>query len=78
MKEYRVKKLAIFGLSAKKHEKRIAIHPDFLERFPSGVREYMYFEKGYGKAFGISDAFFEKEFGGVLERENLYTDCDVW
>lgn len=78
MKEYRMKKLAVFGRSAKKHEKRIAIHPDFLDRFPSDVREYMYFEKGYGEAFGISDAFFEQEFGGVLERESLYTYCDVW
>lgn len=55
-----MKKLAVFGRSAKKHEKRIAIHPDFLERFPSDVREHMYFEKGYGEAFGISDAFLNK------------------
>lgn len=73
-----MKKIAIFGKSSKKNENRIAIHPDFLDKIPEHVAKSLYFEKSYGKPFGIDDSELSERFGGVLNRTDLYHDCDVW
>lgn len=47
--------VAVIGTSRKEHEKRVAIHPKHLAKIPSTVRKHLYFEKGYGIPFGVSD-----------------------
>ncbi|MCD9493512.1 N(5)-(carboxyethyl)ornithine synthase [Photobacterium carnosum] len=73
-----MKKIAVFGKSNKKNEDRIAIHPDFFHKIPELVAKNLYFESGYGERFNISDDILSNIFGGVLNRDDLYTNCDVW
>lgn len=73
-----MKKIAVFGKSNKKHENRIAIHPDFFDKIPQRIAKNLYFEAGYGERFNISDKTISTMFGGVLTRSELYDNCDVW
>jgi alanine dehydrogenase len=45
----------IVGSYAKKHEKRVPIHPEHLPSIPPRLRERLVFERGYGERFGFSD-----------------------
>ncbi len=46
---------AVIGTSRKENEKRVAIHPQHLAGIPEKVRTHLFFEKGYGTPFGITD-----------------------
>lgn len=47
--------LAVIGTSRKENEKRVAIHPNHIQTIPEKIRRQLFFEKGYGIPFGISD-----------------------
>lgn len=47
--------VAMIGTSRKENEKRVAIHPRHLVRIPERTRQSLFFEKGYGVPFGVSD-----------------------
>ena len=63
--------IGVFGKSQKENEKRVPIHPDQLDRIDNEILKHVYFEKGYGLNFGVSDAKLESISGGVLERSEL-------
>jgi alanine dehydrogenase len=46
---------AVIGTSRKESEKRVAIHPRHLARISEEVRAHLFFEKGYGAPFGVTD-----------------------
>lgn len=47
--------VAVIGTSRKENEKRVPIHPKRLAEIPAEVRPHLFFEKGYGVPFGVSD-----------------------
>jgi alanine dehydrogenase len=69
--------VAVFGTSRKKQEKRVPIHPDQLTWIEEEVRKNLYFEKGYGLAFGMSDKELSALSAGVLSRKELFDRCDI-
>lgn len=46
---------AVIGTSRKENEKRVAIHPGQIKEIPENIRKQLFFERGYGIPFGISD-----------------------
>lgn len=69
--------IGVFGTSSKKNEKRVPIHPQQLDWIEEEVRKNLFFEKGYGRRFGIADEVFKEKTGGILEREELFEQCDI-
>ncbi len=69
--------VGVFGTSRKKQEKRVPIHPDQLGWIDEEIRSHLFFEKGYGLPFGMSDTQIAKVSGGVLSRSDLFQQCDV-
>lgn len=67
----------VFGTSKKVEEKRVPIHPDQLEWIDPEIRKHLYFEAGYGLAFGMEDAALAANCGGVLPRKALFERCDI-
>ena len=47
--------VAVIGTSRKENEKRVAIHPEQIKNIPENIRRNLFFEKGYGIPFGVSD-----------------------
>jgi hypothetical protein len=45
--------LGVVATSLKPDERRLASHPDHLERIDPALRERMFLERGYGERFGI-------------------------
>ncbi len=70
-------KLGVFHTSNKKDEKRLPIHPDQISWIDQEIRDCMYFEKGYGKNFGLSDEELEKSCAGVLSHQELIEHSEV-
>lgn len=66
--------LGVIGTSKKEDERRVPIHPEHLSRLPEDIRKQLIFEKGYGKAFGLSDEFIGSQSGGVASRHELLAD----
>lgn len=69
--------VGVFGTSSKKQEKRVPIHPDQLDGVDESIRSQLYFEKGYGLAFGWDDARLASMSAGILSRAELLQRCDV-
>jgi alanine dehydrogenase len=46
---------AVIGTSRKENEKRRPIHPNHIANIPEELRGHLFFEKGYGEPFGVSD-----------------------
>ena len=70
-------KTGIIGTYLKENEKRVAIHPDHFSEISPELRRHLFFEKGYGKPFGIDDHQIAEQMGGVAARDEILTDCDV-
>ncbi|MDT5102798.1 MAG: hypothetical protein QOI25_311 [Mycobacterium sp.] len=70
-------KLGVIGRTAKENERRVPIHPHHLDRIDADLRANVYFERGYGEGFGVSDAELSELAAGVRSREQLIADCDV-
>jgi len=64
----------VVGTSKKPDERRYPIHPDHFSRIPLPLRQQLVFEKGYGDAFGISDASIAAETGGMATRQEILAD----
>lgn len=58
---------AVIGTSKKEHERRVAIHPKHLAKIPEGIRRSLFFEKDYGKPFGVTDEQITKMTGNPPE-----------
>ncbi len=69
--------VGVFGTSSKKQEKRVPIHPDQLEGLDAAVRGQLYFEAGYGIAFGWRDEQLASRCAGIRTRAELLEQCDV-
>jgi alanine dehydrogenase len=67
----------VFATSLKPDERRLAVHPAHIDRISPGVRRRLYFERGYGERFGLSDDQLEPLVGGLRSREELFAECDV-
>ena len=66
-------KIAVIATSRKENEKRIPIHPDHIKSIPLELRKNLYFEKGYGLAFGMDDeTIFDLTNNKLLERDELF------
>ncbi len=70
-------KVGVFGTSRKKQEKRVPIHPDQIEWLEESIRKNLFFEKGYGEPFGMSDEQISELCGGVMSRADLFKKSDV-
>jgi alanine dehydrogenase len=69
--------LGVIGRTGKENELRVPIHPHHLERIDADLRANIYFERGYGEGFGVSDAEMSELAAGVRSREQLIAECDV-
>lgn len=69
--------LGVIGSSNKENEQRAPIHPNHIDSIPEALRAKMYFERGYGLRFGVSDAELEKKVAGLGSRAELFEQCDV-
>jgi alanine dehydrogenase len=67
----------VVATSLKQDERRLAIHPAHVERIDADLRARMVLERGYGTAFGVSDAQLAPLVGGLAGREELLASCDV-
>jgi alanine dehydrogenase len=70
-------KLGVIGRTRKENEHRVPIHPHHLDRIDADLRGHIYFERGYGQDFGVSDAQLAAQAAGVRSREELIAECDV-
>jgi alanine dehydrogenase len=70
-------KLGVIGKTGKENERRVPIHPHHIDRIDADLRADIYFERGYGADFGVSDAELAALAGGVRSRDELIADCDV-
>ena len=70
-------KIAVFKTSDKENERRVPIHPEHLEYLPTFVWPFLYLERGYGNDFGLTDRELSSYCAGFLEREELFSQCDI-
>ncbi len=69
--------MGVVGKSLKEDEKRVAIHPEHIERIPKELREQITFEKGYGLRFGMNDDTIAKLTSGrVASKEEILKGFD--
>jgi len=69
--------MGVVGKSLKQNEKRVAIHPEHIERIPKELRELITFEQGYGVRFGMDDDTLAKLTSGrVASRDEILTGFD--
>jgi len=69
--------MGVVGKSLKEDEKRVAIHPEHIERIPKELRELITFEKGYGVRFGMDDDTLAKLTSGrVAAKEEILKGFD--
>ncbi len=69
--------IGIFGVSRKKQEKRLPIHPEQIEWIDENIRAHMFFEENYGGVFGMDDSYFSERSAGVRPRSFLMDTCDI-
>jgi alanine dehydrogenase len=69
--------LGVMARSLKENERRLAIHPQHLDRIPDDLRPNVFLESGYGERFGVSDDELAAKVGGITSREQLVQECDV-
>ena len=64
--------IAVIGTSKKENEKRVPIHPRRISVIAEPLRKALYFERGYGEPFGVSNGEIEALTGRtLLSREEL-------
>ncbi len=69
--------VGVIGKSLKENEKRVAIHPEHIERIPQELREQITFEEGYGLRFGMDDNTLAKlSSGRVAPRAEILNGFD--
>ena len=69
--------VGVIGKSLKENEKRVAIHPEHIERIPKRLRKQITFEEGYGLRFGLDDDTLAKLTSGrVAFREEILKGFD--
>jgi len=69
--------VGVIGKSLKENEKRVAIHPEHINRIPQGLRKQITFEEGYGLIFGMDDDSLAKLTSGqVASREEIHNGFD--
>lgn len=65
--------IAVIRTSRKENEKRVPIHPEHIKNMPEDIRQHLFFEKGYGIPFGISDEQITALTGNeLLDRKVLF------
>jgi alanine dehydrogenase len=70
--------IGVIGKALKENEKRVAIHPDHLERISEELRKNITFEEGYGLKFGMSDSTLaELSSGRVATRKEIFNNFDI-
>ena len=69
--------LGIVATSRKPDERRLAIHPEHIERIAPELRARIFLEEGYGDGFGRSDAQLALLVAGLRTREQLVAESDV-
>lgn len=69
--------LGIVATSRKADERRLAIHPDHLDRIAPELRSRLYLEQGYGERFGVADADLADRVAGLRTREELLEQSEV-
>lgn len=62
---------AVIGTSGKENEKRVAIHPKHLGQIPEAIRGHLFFEKGYGLPFGVTDRQIAELTGNQPEKRGV-------
>lgn len=70
-------KVGVIATTLKENEKRVPIHLDHLQRMPEETNRQLYFEKGYGERFHISDEELSEKVGGIATRQELMTQSDA-
>ncbi|MBE3142802.1 MAG: hypothetical protein IMZ61_02625 [Planctomycetes bacterium] len=70
-------KLGIIRTSSKENEHRVPVYPDHLPRYPEALCKLMFFEKDYGKDFGLSDDYFLEHNANIATRNELFSTCDI-
>ncbi len=69
--------VGVIGKSLKENEKRVAIHPEHIERIPKELRKQITFEEGYGLRFGVDDNTLAKLTSGrVASGEEILKSFD--
>lgn len=71
------KTLGVIGTAFKENERRVPLHPEHFTQIPEKLRPNIFFEKGYGGPFGLSDSDLEEQFGGTTARPELFRQCDI-
>ncbi|PTM02124.1 MAG: alanine dehydrogenase [Bacteroidetes bacterium] len=70
--------IGVIGKSLKENEKRVAIHPDHLDRIPKELRKNITFEAGYGLRFGMDDTKIASlSSGRVASRKEIFNNFDI-
>jgi alanine dehydrogenase len=69
--------MGVLGTSRKEHELRLPIHPAHIDRIDADLRRQIFFERGYGRHFNVSDHELEPSVGGMRSRHELIETCDV-
>lgn len=69
--------LGVLARSQKENERRLAIHPQHLQRIDAGLRRSVYLEHGYGERFGVPDEELAGWVADMRSRDQLLADCDV-
>lgn len=75
MKKYQT--LGVIGTAFKENERRVPLHAEHFSQIPADLRPHIFFEKGYGERFGLTDAEIEEQFGGTMRRAALFQKCDI-
>lgn len=73
----KILKTGVIGSSLKENERRVPIHPDHFEALAPDFRSNLFFERGYGVPFGVSDQEIEAVTGGTASRNELLGQCDI-
>ncbi len=69
--------MGVIGRSLKENEKRVAIHPEQIERIPKELRKQITFEENYGVRFGVDDHTLAKLTSGrTASREDIMKGFD--
>ena len=70
-------KIGVIGTALKANEQRVPIHIEHLNLLPETLKENLFFEKGYGERFKVSDQDLVQQVGGLSSREELLQTMDA-
>ncbi|MFD0415281.1 alanine dehydrogenase [Streptomyces sp. NPDC127108] len=69
--------VGVIAASHKDSDQRLPVHPQHLAVLEAEVRSHLYFEAGYGTAFGATDRHLARQSGGTFTRAEIFSKCDV-